>query len=103
MATKLSKLYSFFLFLAKEAIMQFAQNNMVDCLAICREVIARATQHNSGNWPFLLTKAFYIISAIHRQAENFALADEYMENSTEVLYLYHFTMLRAVVETISEI
>ena len=89
--------------LCSYAVMQFAQNNMVDCLAICREVIARATQHNSGNRPFLLTKAFYIISAIHRQAENFALADEYMENSTEVFSLYHFIMLRAVVETTSEI
>ena len=64
--------------------MQFAQNNMDDCLAICRDVAARANRLNSGNWPFLLTKAFYIISAIHRQAEYFDLSAEYMENSTEV-------------------
>ena len=64
--------------------MQFAQNKMDDCLAICRDVAARANRSNSGNWPFLMTKAYYIISAIHRQAENFDLSAEYMENSTEV-------------------
>ena len=57
---------------------------MDDCLAICRDVDARANRSNSGNWPFLMTKAYYIISAIHRQAENFDLSAEYMENSTEV-------------------
>lgn len=69
----------------EEAIIQFAQNKMDDCLAICRDVAARANRSNSGNWPFLMTKAYYIISAIHRQAENFDLSAEYMENSTECL------------------
>lgn len=65
--------------------MQFGQNKMEDCVATCRDVCARATHHNSGNWPFLQTKAFYIISAVYRQAKQFDLANEYMENSTEVL------------------
>lgn len=64
--------------------MQFAQNKMEDCVATCRDVCARSTRHNSGNWPFLQTKAFYIISAVYRQAKEFDFAKEYMENSTEV-------------------
>ena len=70
--------------LVQEAIMQFGQNKMDDCMATCRDVCARATRHNSGNWPFLQTKAFYILSAVFRQAKNFDLANEYMEYSTEV-------------------
>lgn len=70
--------------LVKEAIMQFGQNKMDDCMATCRDVCARATRYNSGNWPFLQTKAFYIMSAVYRQAKDFDLANEYMEYSTEV-------------------
>lgn len=67
----------------EEAIMNFGQNKMDDCQAICQEICAAATCHNSGNWPFLLTKAFYIMSAIYRQARQFDQADEYMERSCE--------------------
>ena len=70
--------------LVKEAIIYFGQNKMDDCLATCWDVCARATRHNSGNWPFLLTKAFYIISAVYRQAKEFGKANEYMEKSSEV-------------------
>ena len=76
--------------LVQEAIMQFGQNKMDDCMATCRDVCARATRHNSGNWPFLQTKAFYILSAVFRQAKNFDLANEYMEYSTEVWYFCYF-------------
>ncbi|XP_020612936.1 uncharacterized protein LOC110051255 isoform X1 [Orbicella faveolata] len=71
--------------LLEEAIMQFGQNKMDDCMATCRGVCARATRLNSGNWPFLQTKAFYIMSAVYRQAKDFDLANEYMEYSTESL------------------
>ena len=64
--------------------MNFGQNKMDDCQAICQDVCDYLTRHNSGNWPFLLTKAFYIISAIYRQAGQFDKADEYMEWSCEV-------------------
>ena len=75
--------------LLKEAIIYFGQNKMEDCLAACRDVCARATRHNSGNWPFLTAKAFYIISAVYRQAKEFEQAKEYMEKSSEVFhYLY---------------
>lgn len=67
----------------EEAIMNFGQNKMDDCQAICEDVCDYLTRHNSGNWPFLLTKAFYIISAIYRQAGQFDKADEYMEWSCE--------------------
>lgn len=76
--------------LVKEAIMQFGQNKMDDCMATCRGVCARATRLNSGNWPFLQTKAFYIMSAVYRQAKDFDLANEYMEYSTEVRYSFYF-------------
>jgi len=69
----------------EEAIIYFGQNKMDDCLATCWDVCARATRHNSGNWPFLLTKAFYIISAVYRQAKEFGKANEYMEKSSECL------------------
>ncbi|XP_068741172.1 uncharacterized protein [Montipora capricornis] len=69
----------------EEAIMNFGQNKMDDCLATCQYVCARATRHNSGNWPFLQAKAYYIISAVYRQAEDFDLANEYMEKSSECL------------------
>jgi len=71
--------------LVKEAIMQFGQNKMDDCMATCRGVCARATRLNSGNWPFLQTKAFYIMSAVYRQGKDFDLANEYMEYSIESL------------------
>ena len=71
----------------KEAIVDFGQNKMDDCLAKCWEVQAQAMRHNSGNWPFLLTKAFYIISAVYRKAKEFDKADEYMERSSEVITL----------------
>ena len=61
---------------------------MEDCLATCRDVCEHATRLNSGNWPFLLAKAFYIISAVYRQAKEFDKANEYMEKSTEV-YIYY--------------
>lgn len=64
--------------------MNFGQNKMDDCRAICEDVCAAATCHNSGNWPFLLTKAFYVMSATYRQARQFDQADEYMERSCEV-------------------
>ena len=65
---------------------------MDDCLATCWDVCARATRHNSGNWPFILTKAFYIISAVYRQAKDFETANEYMEKSSEVFYSFmHLT------------
>ena len=65
--------------------MNFGQNKMDDCLATCQAVCARATRHNSGNWPFLQAKACYIISAVYRQAKQFDVANEYMEKSSEVL------------------
>ena len=71
----------------KDAIVDFGQNKMDDCLAKCWEVQAQAMRHNSGNWPFLLTKAFYIISAVYRKAKEFDKADEYMERSSEVITL----------------
>ena len=71
----------------KEAIVDFGQNKMEDCLAKCWEVQAQAMHHNSGNWPFLLTKAFYIISAVYRKAKEFDKAEEYMERSSEVITL----------------
>ena len=58
---------------------------MEDCLEKCWEVHARAMRHNSGNWPFLMTKAFYIISAVYRQRKEFDKADEFMERSSEVI------------------
>ena len=76
--------------LVKEAIMQFGQNKMDDCMTTCRDVCARATRYNSGNWPFLQTKAFYILSAVYRQAKEFDLANEYMAYSTEVWYFCYF-------------
>ena len=58
---------------------------MEDCLEKCWEVHARAMLHNSGNWPFLMTKAFYIISAVYRQRKEFDKAEEFMERSSEVI------------------
>ncbi|XP_068691646.1 uncharacterized protein [Montipora foliosa] len=69
----------------EEAIMNFGQNKMDDCLATCQDVCADATRHNSGNWPFLQAKACYIISAVYRQAKQFDVANEYMEKSSECL------------------
>ena len=57
---------------------------MENCLEKCWEVHARAVRHNSGNWPFLMTKAFYIISAMYRQRKEFDKADEFLERSSEV-------------------
>ena len=71
----------------KEAIVYYGQNKMEDCLAKCWEVQAQAMHHNSGNWPFLLTKAFFIISAVYRKAKEFDKAEEYMERSSEVITL----------------
>ena len=80
-------MYIMLLSFLKEAIVDFGQNKMDDCLAKCWEVQAQAMRHNSGNWPFLLTKAFYIISAVYRKAKEFDKADEYMERSSEVITL----------------
>lgn len=84
-------IYLFRYCLLQEAIIYFGQNKMEDCLAACRDVCARAMRHNSGNWLFLTAKAFYIISAVHRQAREFEQAKEYMEKSSEVVqYLYTY-------------
>lgn len=71
--------------LLKEAKLYYIQNRREDCLATCRDVCDRANRLNSGNWPFLLTRALYITSAVHRQAKEFDKANEYMEKSSEVL------------------
>ena len=60
---------------------------MENCLEKCWEVRARVMRHNSGNWPFLMTKAFYIISAMYRQRKEFDKADEFLERSSEVINL----------------
>ena len=75
-------------FLLKVAKLYYIQNRNQDCLAKCRDVCERATHLNSGNWPFLLTRAFYIISAVYRQTKEFDLANEYMEKSSEVKPLH---------------
>lgn len=67
------------------AKLYYIQNRKEDCLAKCRDVCERATHLNSGNWPFLLTRAFYIISAVYRQTKEFDLANEYMDKSSECL------------------
>ena len=54
----------------------FGQNKMDDCLAKCWDVCAR---NHSGIWPFILTKALYIIWAVYRQAKEFDQANEYMD------------------------
>ena len=76
------------IFLLKVAKLYYIQNRKEDCLAKCRDVCERATHLNSGNWPFLLTRAFYIISAVYRQTKEFDLANEYMEKSSEVKPLH---------------
>lgn len=76
------------IFLLKVAKLYYIQNRKEDCLAKCRDVCERATHLNSGNWPFLLTRAFYIISAVYRQTKEFDLANEYMDKSSEVKPLH---------------
>ena len=44
-----------------------------------QRIITEETHHNSGNWPYILTKAFYIISAIYRQVKEFDQANEYIK------------------------
>ena len=44
--------------------------------------------HNSGSWPPILTKAFYIILTVYRQAKEFDQTNEYMEKSSEELAFY---------------
>ncbi|XP_020616021.1 uncharacterized protein LOC110054035, partial [Orbicella faveolata] len=75
------------IFLLKEAALYYTQDRKEDCLATCRDVCERASRLNSGNWPFLLTRAFYIISALYRQTKEFDLAKEYIEKSSECLEL----------------
>lgn len=60
----------------EEAKLYYIQNRREDCLATCRDVCDRANRLNSGNWPFLLTRALYITSAVHRQAKEFDKANE---------------------------
>jgi len=71
----------------EEAALYYTQDRKEDCLATCRDVCERASRLNSGNWPFLLTRAFYIISALYRQTKEFDLAKEYIEKSSECLEL----------------
>ena len=60
-------------------------------LATCWDVCARVTRHNSGNWLFILTKLFYMISIVYRQEKEFDQANKYMEISYEVLaFNLHF-------------
>ncbi|XP_048581754.1 uncharacterized protein LOC116613998 [Nematostella vectensis] len=65
----------------EQSIIEFGQNLMDDCLATCESIIKEA--HSCPNSYFLWTKAFYIMSAVHRQRNEYALGQEYMTRSTE--------------------
>ena len=58
---------------------------MDDCQVSCWDVWARAKRHNSGNWPFIFPKSFYIISAAYRQEKKFDQANECMKKSAKIL------------------
>ncbi len=57
---------------------------MVECLTICQNVCRLAEEQFSENLPFILGKAFYVMSAVHRQQNEFELAGKCMDWSTEV-------------------
>ena len=62
----------------------YGQDKMDECLAICQRVCDRAKKCFIENLQFILGKAFYVMSGVHRQRNEFELGKQYLDWSTEV-------------------
>ena len=70
----------------------YGQGWMDECLTICQSVCDEAKECCIENLPFILGKAFYIMSGVYRQRNEFELAKNFMDWSTEV-YVYEEALL----------